>query len=91
MLCAPDARVEVVNFAVPPLMVTVFSVVVPSMKVTVPVGVPVNSGVTVAVKVTDWPRLDGLAEETSLVLVVALPTTCFTVFEVLPRNVELPP
>jgi len=36
--------------------------VVPSKKETVPVGVPAPGalGVTVAVKVTDWPKTDGL-------------------------------
>ena len=40
------------------------SVVAPSLKVTVPVGVPAPGACdTVAVKVTDWPKADGLAEE----------------------------
>ena len=41
------------------LSVPVPRVVEPSLKVTVPVGVPApaRSGVTVAVKVTDWPNV----------------------------------
>ena len=41
------------------------SAVVPSMNVTVPVGVPLPGelAVTVAVKVTDWPKTDGLPED----------------------------
>jgi hypothetical protein len=49
-------------------------VAVPSRNVTVPVGVPVPGGVTVAVKVTDWPKTDGLADDVSVVAVVAPPT-----------------
>jgi hypothetical protein len=42
------------------------SVVVPSLKVTVPVGVPLA---TVAVKVTDWPEIDGFTLDASVVVV----------------------
>ena len=45
------------------------SVVAPSMKVTVPVAA---DGVTVAVKVTDWPEVEGLIEEATAVVVFAL-------------------
>ena len=50
------------------------SVLLPSLKVTVPVGVPEPGvlAVTVAVKVTDWPDLEGLSEETTIVVVSAL-------------------
>jgi hypothetical protein len=44
---------------------------VPSENVTVPVGVPA-AAVTVAVKVTDCPRFDGLREDVRVVVVVAL-------------------
>ena len=44
---------------------------VPSENVTVPVGVPATA-VTVAVNVTDCPRVEGLREDVRLVLVVAL-------------------
>ncbi len=43
------------------------------MKVTVPVGVGPDP-VTVAVKVTDWPKTEGLAEEATVV-VEAMPLT----------------
>ena len=44
-------------------------VLVPFLKVTVPLGVPApgETGLTVAVKVTDWPKTEGLAEEVKLV------------------------
>ena len=53
------------NAAVPaPLSALVPSTVAPSLNVTVPVGVPVPEvGFTVAVKVTTWPKADGLGEE----------------------------
>ena len=43
--------------------------VAPSRNVTVPVGVP---PATVAVKVTDWPEIDGLALEVTVVVVAVL-------------------
>ena len=48
----------------------------PSLKVTVPVGVPVAgaTAVTVAVKVTLCPKLDGLTLEASAVVAFALVT-----------------
>jgi hypothetical protein len=51
-------------------------VVLPSLKVTVPVGVPApgEGTLTVAVKVTDWPQTEGLADETTAVVVPALLT-----------------
>jgi hypothetical protein len=54
-------------------------VVVPSLKVTVPVGVPEPgaTALTAAVNVTDWPNTEGLAEDTTAVLVLA----AFTVSE----------
>jgi hypothetical protein len=47
-------------------------VVDPSVKVTEPVGVPPDE-LTVAVKVTDWPKTDGFAEEVTTVAVVGWP------------------
>ena len=43
------------------------------MKVTVPVGVPAPGAlaVTVAVNVTDWPKTDGLTDETNALVVEA--------------------
>jgi hypothetical protein len=57
----------------------------PSMKVTVPVGVPEPGAlaVTVAVKVTDWPKTEGLGEALTAVLLPSL----LTVSLVLPELV----
>jgi hypothetical protein len=51
-------------------------VTVPSRNVTVPDGLPAPgaTAVTVAVKVTDCPKTEGLAEDVRLVLVLALLT-----------------
>ena len=48
---------------------------VPSLKLTLPDGVPdpPPDAVTVAVKVTNWPEADGLAEEVRAVVVPVLP------------------
>ncbi len=53
------------------------------MKVTVPVGVPAPgaTALTIAVKVTGWPKTDGLFEETSAALVLALVTVCVSAGE----------
>jgi hypothetical protein len=61
----------VVNAALPDeLRGAVPNVVAPSVKVTVPVGVPVPEvGVTTAMKVTLWPKTDGLCEDDSVVIV----------------------
>src|SRR6266702_3152697 len=58
MECDPDASVEVANVAWPELRLMVARDVAPSLKVTVPEGVPEPGArvVTVAVKVTDWPK-----------------------------------
>jgi hypothetical protein len=42
-------------------------VVVPSLKVTAPVGVAPDCPDTVAVKATDWPKAEGLADEVRVV------------------------
>ena len=70
--CAPPASKEVEKLAWPdPPSGSLSMTVVPSLKSTVPVGVPVEGGitVTVAVKVTDWPKQVGLAEAMSAVVV----------------------
>jgi len=59
-LCSPAASFVVVYFATPAPRATVFSLV-PSLKVTLPMGVPVNCGFTVAVKVTDCSAFEGWA------------------------------
>src|SRR5712691_11100062 len=72
----PTDREEVAKVAAPPLSVPVPRVVKPSLKVTVPLGVPAPgaTGLTVAVKITDWPNTEGLAEEVTVVVVSALLT-----------------
>ena len=52
------------------LSVPVPSVVDPSRNVTVPVGMPAPGGVamTVAVRFTDWPNTEGLAEAVTVVV-----------------------
>jgi hypothetical protein len=66
--CEPGARLAGVRVAVPPDSTPVPSVVVPSLNVTVPVAL---LGETVAVKVTGWPNTEGLADEETVVLVLA--------------------
>jgi len=59
------------NEAVPPLLTgTCAKTLVPSWKVTMPVGVvdPGGTEATVAVKVTAWPKFDGLSEELTVVV-----------------------
>ena len=63
-------------------------VVAPSVNVTVPVGVPLAPA-TVAVKVTGWPKVEGLSDETRVVVFAVVPgplpalTTWVTTLEVL--------
>ena len=61
--CDPPASVEMLNVAFPLLIVPVPSVVLPSLNVTVPVAA---NGVTVAVKVTELPYVEGFDEEVSV-------------------------
>jgi hypothetical protein len=75
MECEPLANDEVVRLALPLLRETVPSTAVPDLNVTVPVGIPVVDEKTVAVKITAWPAVEGLTEDTRFVLVVALVTT----------------
>jgi len=63
-------------------------VVVPSMNVTVPVGVPAVA-LTVAVKVTLWPLFEGLRDDVSVVVVLAL-TVCVRDDDVLVRKFVSP-
>jgi hypothetical protein len=55
------------------------------------VGIPLNSGVTLAVKVTDCPTFDGFGDEAKAVVVVALFTTWVIAFDVLLAKFESPP
>jgi hypothetical protein len=64
----------------------------PSVNVTVPVGtrMPARVGVSVAVKVTEFPALDGFSDEVTLVVVEAMLTICTKVFEVLALKFAAP-
>src|SRR5208283_1384219 len=64
MECEPGARVEVVSAALPLLRVPVPIDALPSLNVTVPVAA---LGVTVAVKVTELKKVEGLGLEVRLV------------------------
>jgi hypothetical protein len=57
--------------ATPLAIVPVPSVVAPLVKVTVPVALLGS----VAVRVTDWPIVDGLSDDVSVTVGVAFPTT----------------
>lgn len=83
-------KVEIANVALPLLSVPVPSVVELSLKVTVPVGVPPDD-VTVAVKVTDSPKVDGFTDEATEVELVAALTVCVNAADVLPLKSVLPP
>ena len=76
----------------PPLNVPVPMGLPPSRNVTVPVAVPAPdaTGETVAVKVTDCPKTDGLRDEARVVLVDALLTTWLTIALVLVLKFALP-
>jgi hypothetical protein len=67
----PAERVVVAKLAVPSLRAPIPNVVVPSLKVTVPAGMPEPPvpEVTVAVNVTDCPRIEGFDEESTTVAV----------------------
>src|SRR2546422_1036361 len=67
------ASEEVVKVALALASAPVPSVVAPSLNVTVPVRVPApgETALTVAVKVTDWPNTEGLAEEATVVVELA--------------------
>jgi hypothetical protein len=72
MECDPAVKAAAAQVAWLELRATTLQiVVVPSLKVTVPVGATGVLGVTVAVKVTDCPKIDGLAEGVTVVVVVA--------------------
>src|SRR5260370_33027088 len=72
MLWLPRVNDEVEKAAEPLLNAPLPMLLAPSKKVTVPVAVP---GVTVAVKVTDWPERDGLTEEMTAVVVLFFTVT----------------
>jgi hypothetical protein len=72
MVCVPGVNAEVLTCAVPLDKVGAPRDVAPSENVTVPVGAPPPLvGVTVAVKVTEFPFVDGLSDDAMLVVVGA--------------------
>jgi hypothetical protein len=75
MEAVPTPRAVVVKVATPPVSVALPSVALPFLNVTVPVGVPLNSGATVAVKVTESPKVEGFSEEVNVTALVAGFTT----------------
>ena len=68
----PIGRVEVVAVAVPPDKVETPREVLPLVNVTV----PVTPDGTVAVKVTDWPLVEGFVDEVRVTTGVAFVTVC---------------
>ena len=88
MKCVPTARAEVVREAVPPLRATVPSELTPSKNCTVPVGP--EDGLTMAVKVTDWPKTEGSSDEVNAVAVPITPTAWATGEDVLPLKLVFP-
>jgi hypothetical protein len=89
----PGPRLLVLYVAVAgePLSVLVATGLLSVVNVTVPVGVIVPLlQVTVAVKVTFCPIVDGIWEEVSVVDVVAVFTVCVTAGEVLPPQLLAP-
>ena len=67
--CVPTAKAEVVNVATPPLTAPEPIKVMPLENFTVPVGAP-DAAVTVAVKVTSSPYVEGFGEEVIAVVVL---------------------
>jgi hypothetical protein len=66
----PTVRVEVVKLAFPEASKAVLPSIVPLfLNVTVPEGVPPPDELTLALKVTDWPNIDGFSAD---VIVTAL-------------------
>jgi hypothetical protein len=82
-----------VRLADPPERVALPRLVVPSWKVTVPVGTPLPGAttLTVALRVTTWPKTEGFGVAASAVAVEALFTVWVTVVDVLARKLVAPP
>ena len=73
------------NVATPPATLAVPNVAAPSRNVTGPVGVPAAgaTALTVAVKVTAWPKSAGFSELVTVVLLLPLLTVWVIAAEVL--------
>ena len=93
MVWVATDKPPVMKVAVPPLKVAVPSAAELSLKVTIPVGVPEPGAftVTIAVKVTGWPKTDGLLLELSVVVVGAWLPTCWSALDALVRKFPSPP
>src|SRR3954447_7961335 len=89
MVWLPALSDEVLNVAVPagPSGTGPPRVVPPSVKVTVPEVSGLPPAVTVAVKVTDWPKVDGFGAEVTSVEVAAWRTTWSTLPELPAKSV----
>lgn len=74
----PTASVEVVKVAVPAFRAAVPRSVEPSWKVTLPVA---EEGLTVAVRVTVWPKVEAAGVTERVVVVVGTATDSVTGFE----------
>ena len=73
MLFAPTGRLLVANVATPEEFIVPFpSSVAPLKKFTLPSGDPVGAGLTVAVNMTDCPKVAGFVEAASAVVVRAV-------------------
>ena len=83
-MIGPTANVEVVKLALPLLSCADPSTVFPAEKVTGPVAATVGD-VTVAVKVTDCPKVEGFGGEVSVVELVVGLITWFKGADVLGR------
>ena len=92
MTCVPTDRLELVKVALPPDRLAVPRVDAPSRKVTVPVGVPAAgaTAVTVAVKVTAWPKSDGFTELVTVVVLLPLLTVWVIAVEMLELKLASP-
>ena len=89
MVFVPKGNLLVEYLAEPPVRLTEAKTVEPIKKRTLPVGVP-NCADTVAMKVTDLPKIEGFTDETRVTVVGPLVTVCETVFEVLALKVASP-
>ena len=71
MECEPAANEEMTRVDCPTFRVPLPRLVLPSKKVTVPVGVPAvgADGLTVAVSVMAWPKIPGLGEALTEIVV----------------------
>ena len=86
----PTGSVVVVRTAEPPLNDTVPRLVLPLLNVTEPAATPPYCPDTVAVRLTDCPKLDGFIDEVNVVVELALVTVWLTAVDVLPAKFESP-